>query len=390
MPTHFKINQNSMEIKKKESIGWVDLLRVMACFLVVFSHCCDPFVAQFDADRTSFLTGVLSGSSVRCCVPLFVMMTGVLLLPTRMDMSTFYRKRIGRIIAPFIFWSLALPILFFVYLNYIHPTTANPSISLPDHSLSQLWVKLYTFIFNFNFDTVPMWYLYMLIGLYLILPVINGWLQNASRKDLKLFLSIWGISLFIPYLKMLAPVLGFQGNFGNMGILGICDWNDYGTFYYFSGFVGYLVLAYYLVKYPLDWSWKKMLGITLPMFLVGYFITSYGYILTQQFFPGNYANLEIIWYFAGINVFMMTFPVFVIVQKLKIPSSAWLSRMASFTFGIYLCHFVFVTVAYDVFDTSFRLPPFVRIICMTCLTFLISYLIVWIMARFKLTSRFVK
>lgn len=51
-----------MEISKRENIGWVDLLRVVACFLVVFSHCCDPFVAQFDNDRSTFLTGVFSGS----------------------------------------------------------------------------------------------------------------------------------------------------------------------------------------------------------------------------------------------------------------------------------------------------------------------------------------
>lgn len=70
-----------METTTKEHLGWIDLLRVLACFLVVLSHCCDPFVAQFDADRSAFLTGMFTGSTVRCCVPLFVMMTGVLLLP---------------------------------------------------------------------------------------------------------------------------------------------------------------------------------------------------------------------------------------------------------------------------------------------------------------------
>ena len=74
-----------MEISKRENIGWVDLLRVVACFLVVFSHCCDPFVAQFDNDRSTFLTGVFSGSFVRACVPLFVMMSGVLLFPVRIS-----------------------------------------------------------------------------------------------------------------------------------------------------------------------------------------------------------------------------------------------------------------------------------------------------------------
>ncbi|WP_165040892.1 acyltransferase [Dysgonomonas sp. ZJ709] len=378
-----------MEIKKRESIGWIDLLRIIACFLVVLSHCCDPFVAQFETDRNSFLTGVSIGSLVRCCVPLFVMMTGVLLFPVRIGMLDFYKKRIGRIVVPLIFWSIVLPILFFIYLNFINPSTANPSIMMDGYTLKATLSKLYTFIFNFNFDTIPLWYLYMLIGLYLVIPILGVWLQQATKKEIKLFLFVWGISLVLPYLKMAAPFLGYTGNFGNMGLLGICDWNDYGTFYYVSGFIGYLVLAYYLVKHPISWSWKKTLSITIPMFLIGFLITFLGFIQTQKYFPGNYANLEIVWYFAGINVFMMTFPVFVIVQKIKVPSSARLSRVASLTFGVYLCHFVFVQVAYDLFEMVHSLPAFVRIIGMACSSFLISYLIVRAMACFKLTRRFI-
>lgn len=80
---------------------------------------------------------------------------------------------------------------------------------------------------------------------------------------------------------------------------------------------------------------------------------------------------------------------FVMVQKLKIPSSAGLSRLASLTFGVYLCHFVFVEVAYDLFDVAL-LPDFVRIFCMACTTFAISCLVVWVMGRFKLTGCLVK
>lgn len=35
-----------MELKKKENIGWIDLLRVLACFFVVFSHSCDALSAN--------------------------------------------------------------------------------------------------------------------------------------------------------------------------------------------------------------------------------------------------------------------------------------------------------------------------------------------------------
>lgn len=377
-----------MDSKLRENIGWIDVLRILACFLVVLAHSCDAFVAQFDADRTSFLSGVFWGSLVRPCVPLFVMMTGVLLFPIRSEMGTFYKKRIKRILTPLIFWSLVLPLLFFGYLNYVN-TTQNPAIALENFTWDATIHKMYTFIFNFNYDTTPLWYLYMLIGLYLIMPVLGAWLDRASQREMRLFLFAWGLSLLLPYINMAAPLLGYSGNYGNMGLYGVCDWNSYGTFYYVAGFIGYLVLAHYLVKYPLDWSWKKMLAVTVPMFLAGYAVTSLGFIITQEYFPGNYAYLEIIWYYAGINVFLMTFPVFVIVQKCRVASSPVLSRIASLTFGIYLCHFVIIQVAYDWWITFASLPPAVKIIAIACTTFGITYGVVWVMAQFKLTRRFI-
>lgn len=87
--------------------------------------------------------------------------------------------------------------------------------------------------------------------------------------------------------------------------------------YYVSGFIGYLILAHYLVKYPLQWSWRKTLAIGIPMFVTGYAITFGGYLIMQEYFPGNYAYLEIVWLFGGINVFMMTFPVLSVYRSLK-------------------------------------------------------------------------
>ena len=228
----------------------------------------------------------------------------------------------------------------------------------------------------------------MLIGLYFIMPIISSWLTQASQKDIKTVLCLWGVTLFMPYIKMLAPILGYSGNYGHMGLLGECDWNVYGTFYYISGFVGYLILAYYLKTYPLNWSWKKMSAICLPMFVVGYAITSVGYIITNEYFPGNYAYLEILWYFTGINVFMMTFPVFVAVQKLNIRPQKWLSKAAKLTFGIYLCHFTFTFFSYDLYDTS-TLPYTIRILLATMTTTVISASIVWVMSQWRITKKLV-
>jgi hypothetical protein len=149
-----------------------------------------------------------------------------------------------------------------------------------------------------------------------------------------------------------------------------------------------MILAYYLKKYPLQWSWKKMAAICIPMFLAGYAITSVGYIITNSHYPGNYAYLEILWYFTGINVFMMTFPVFVVIQKINAKPRQWMQKVASLTFGVYLCHFTFTFVSYDLYDTS--LPYVVRILLAATTTLMISLSITWIMSKFALTRRFIK
>lgn len=376
-----------LKVPARERIGWVDLLRVIACFLVVFSHCCDPFIGVFDSDRPTFLQGALAGSFVRACVPLFVMMTGVLLLPVRLQIGAFYRKRIGRILLALVFWSLALPILYFVYANL---TAGSTSLAAQSYTWSATLHKLWIFIFNFTYETTPLWYLYMLVGLYFVMPILSAWLERATRRDLLLVLGIWLLTTLLPYLKMLAPALGYAGNFGNMGLYGVCDWNEFGTFYYVSGFAGYLVLAFYLVKFPPAWSWRRTLAICIPAFVAGYLITTLGYILMQKNFPGNYAYLEIVWYFAGINVFLMTAPVFILVQKAAPRPRAWLSRLAGATFGIYLCHFIFVQAGYDLVQQIPGLPALVRIPLIACGAFVVSWLVVWLMQRWSLTRRLVE
>ena len=230
----------------------------------------------------------------------------------------------------------------------------------------------------------------MLAGLYLVMPVLSAWLERASRRDLRILLGIWGITLLLPYVKLLAPLAGYAGNYGNMGLYGICDWNEFGTFHYVSGFAGYLVLAHYLVKFPPAWSWRRTLGVCIPLFAVGYLVTAFGYVLLQKLFPGNYAYLEIVWYFAGINVFMMTLPVFLVVQKLASRPRAWLARIAGATFGIYLCHFVFVQAGYDLIGRIPGLPVPVRIVLNACAAFAVSYGAVWLMQRSRITRRLVE
>ena len=71
----------TLSVRNRQTIGWIDALRVIAIILVVISHCCDHFTALYGVDMAGYNLGATIGSLVRPCVPLFAMMTGVLLLP---------------------------------------------------------------------------------------------------------------------------------------------------------------------------------------------------------------------------------------------------------------------------------------------------------------------
>lgn len=345
-------------------IEWLDIMRVIACFMVVLSHSCDPFVSKFEESPVEFLSGAFWGSMMRASVPLFVIISGALLLPLKDTTEVFYKKRMSRILSPFIIWAVLTPFVYYAYGTI---------------TLDKAIVFAYTFPINFNMPTTPFWYIYMLIGLYLIMPVLSTWVSSVSKKGLETFLKIWFITLFLPYIQFFAPAIGYEGNYGNMGILGVCDWNSIGTFHYISGFVGYLLLGHYWRRYPLDWSWGKALAVGLTLFVVGFAITFFGFISVTK----NYAVLEVIWYFTNINVFMMVVGSFVILQKVRIPNATVrriIGKLAYLSFGVYLTHFFVVQVSYD-YIYILNLPPYIKIPLIATCAFSVTSLFIYILSK---------
>ena len=97
-------------MKNNQHVVWLDVMRLVAMFMVVCCHCADPFnfypgEAPANIDEIKFF-GALYGSFLRPCVPLFVMITGALLLPVKEEQSVFYTKRIRCVFWPFLIWSV--------------------------------------------------------------------------------------------------------------------------------------------------------------------------------------------------------------------------------------------------------------------------------------------
>lgn len=89
-------------------IVWLDVLKLIAIFMVICVHCSDPFNVSLEARSNPDYSfwGSIYGSFLRPCVPLFVMITGTLLLPVKLSMREFYKKRLLRIAFPFVIWSV--------------------------------------------------------------------------------------------------------------------------------------------------------------------------------------------------------------------------------------------------------------------------------------------
>lgn len=338
--------QNSISDNR---IVWLDVIRCVAMIMVIGVHCIDPFYISPTMRAIPEYThwAAIYGSLLRPSVPLFVMMTGLLLLPVKKQpLGKFYKKRIYRVLFPFLIWSvlysmfpwvtgvLGLPkeIIgdFFCY------TQGQESQSLIDSLKDVAMIP-----FNFSHKENHMWYIYLLIGLYLYMPFFSAWIENADRKTKRAFLLIWIISLFIPYLKeYVANCLFERSGY----VFGTDTWNEFGLFYYFAGFNGYLLLGHY-VKKGNDWSLMKTFILCILMFAVGYYITYTGFSTTASNPNATETEMELFFTFCSPNVLLMTLATFLLLQKVIITNSTVIKVLANMTqcgFGIYMVHYFVV------------------------------------------------
>lgn len=338
--------QNSISDNR---IVWLDVIRCVAMIMVIGVHCIDPFYISPTMRAIPEYThwAAIYGSLLRPSVPLFVMMTGLLLLPVKKQpLGKFYKKRIYRVLFPFLIWSvlysmfpwvtgvLGLPkeIIgdFFCY------TQGQESQSLIDSLKDVAMIP-----FNFSHKENHMWYIYLLIGLYLYMPFFSAWIENADRKTKRAFLLIWIISLFIPYLKeYVANCLFERSGY----VFGTDTWNEFGLFYYFAGFNGYLLLGHY-VKKGNDWSLMKTFILCILMFAVGYYITYTEFSTTASNPNATETEMELFFTFCSPNVLLMTLATFLLLQKVVITNSTVIKVLANMTqcgFGIYMVHYFVV------------------------------------------------
>ena len=283
----------------KERVLYLDIIRIVACCMIVLMHSPHPNAGNpgIILVPLSFITA--SG------IGLFFMVSGALLLPSDLPPLQFVKKRLKKAVPPLFFWTIFYLIISGIKgeLSFIGILRAIPSIpfSVQGHGV--------------------LWFMYVLIGLYILSPILSGFLSHSSKRDVQFYLLLWVITLCVPFLKEVLSI-----NESPTGIL-----------YYFTGYVGYYVLGYYLKSYePKIGILLSVALIVIPvLFLAAYILSGHeGWQSSGKF-----------WYLS-IFVAVSSLGWFNLLKQLSGSLSIFKSNrvrggvisLSSLSFGVYLVH----------------------------------------------------
>ncbi|PIE58032.1 MAG: hypothetical protein CSA33_05075 [Desulfobulbus propionicus] len=333
----------------KQSVVNFDLLRVVACFLVVLLHTSGYKFYIFDE---YWWASNFYDSLSRCSVPIFFMISGALLLTKEENIFLFYKKRVQRLLPPIIAWSII-----YMLWNYYHGV-----------SYGNLWGWIKTLLKGPVF--FHLWYLYSIFGLYLFTPFLRKIYINSSIKEKVIFLFIW---FFVSSLPSLSHLFDIKAN-----IVSVYNLK------YFSDYIGYFFSGAFLYEYRRNvtkYNIINILGYMISVFCIMFFT----YIFSKK----NGSPTEIFYVYTSIFVIMSSlffynicYKAGYIINNLFAKIIRYLSQL---TLGIYCIHILVMDRLYVYFSINVNMGNVWWSIPLTAvISFCFSAIIILIIKKIKI------
>lgn len=275
----------------------IDFLRILACVMVITIHISSPFVSNFtEGDKIEFIIGSLYNSFSRAAVPIFVMISGRYALSNEKNKyKKYYLKILKKVYIPTAIWTIIYSFARYYYQNIPIKGIVNSILGgTPYYHL---------------------WYLYMMIGIYLLVPILIRVKNKIGEKN---FFKLGVLLIFVSFFVVL-----FREFFlvASTGIL---------RYYWkinqlkFINYLGYFILGYSLKNLKIDFSKIGLITLILGIIL----------FLLVQFFPRKW---ELIYENNNIGVVLYSIFLYLTFQQLNIKKNKFLN-LSKYTFGIYLVH----------------------------------------------------
>ena len=304
-------------IKPGTRFFYLDVLRALAIVAVVFLHNSDDAVEHYGKiSSADWLSASVYNGLTRFCVPMFIVISGSLLLnPAKeTNIRELFTKRLPKLVIPLVAWS----IIYVIFQNYTkHIFSA--------YSLPALLKAFYEGPLIFHF-----WFLYLMIGIYLLSPVINLFIKSATEAQVLYFLVIW----FVTNCVFGVVQLAFEMPGGI-------------ELFFFTGYVGYFVLGYYLRQFEFT---KKALRLLYALSTAAFVISVAGIVLMYTYHFKHAGDLveddftpEIPFTVAGLFLFFKN-------REFSEKPRWWrktISEISGESYGIYIVHVLIMRVFFD-------------------------------------------
>lgn len=337
-----------------------DLIRAVAMILVILLHASNDALQASNVPIGDWWIATIYKSLSLSCVPLFVMLSGLLLLqPAKVNepIHVFLRKRLARLGLAFAFWSG-------VYLAWSFYISATPV------TLSNVYRGIMYSLFQGAY--YQFWFIYLIVGLYLITPVLRVVIAYGEQKVTRYLIILWFLAVAI--LPLIQLALGYTLN---------------PDVFIFGGFVGYFVLGFYVQKVSVRGS------ILFSIFVASVFLTIFGtWLLSYPLSSMGQAP-----YFLGyltVNVIAGSVAIFLILLKFKPDWPGTNNKFSQFSTRIIqaiskntLPIFLFHVIILETFERGLlgftldyaTLNPIVEIPLITALTLFITLGLVLLMKK---------
>ena len=211
---------------------YIDILRVMACFSVIMLHTSAQPWYNLPVDSVGFKIANSYDALFRFGVPVFVMISGALFLEPKKepDIKRLYRHNILRLAVLYVFWSCLYGLM---DCRGFDPA----GIGWKDIAREMILGRYH------------LWFLPMIMGIYVLLPVLQVWIRHASKQNIEYFL------LLFFFCQILCETIRALYSSG------ITDYvlNLFQPEMVCS-YLGYFVLGYYLVHIGVNRKWHKLIS----------------------------------------------------------------------------------------------------------------------------------
>jgi len=344
-------------------IVYLDLLRLVAIAAMMLLHV--AALNWYDLPVSSVEWQVLNSydSLVRFCVPVMFMISGSQMLnPNKaFSLKQLFSRNILRLITAFAFWSLAYAAVFQIW-RYGSISSAN----------------LGSFLKALIVGHYHLWFLYTLVGLYLVVPLLR---KIAEHKALMEYFI--ALSLVFPF-----GINTVQLVTGSSPI--VTTVLDKLSFFMTLGYTGYFVLGSYLVRFELSARQRRLLyGLGILSVLVT--IVGTTVMSNQQGEPNGslFGYLLPNTLFTSVAIFV-GFKMTLSQRTFSTRSQQLIEHVSKLSFGMYLVH-DFVNIFFrEVLNlTSLSFHPIVSVPVITILVFGISYMVSWILNKIPVIHRFI-